>query len=48
MLPNVGENTKLRFRKREDFPWAWLLRVTFSIKACKPILVHCDFHSGPT
>ena len=34
-LPNVGENTLLRFWRREDFPEAWLLRATSSMKACK-------------
>ena len=43
MLPNVGENTMLRFGRREDFPEAWLLRVTSSIKGLQTyILVHGD------
>ena len=35
MLPNVGENTMLRFWRREDFPEAWLHRAISSKKACK-------------
>ena len=43
MLPNSGENLMFKFWWREDFPEAWLLRATCSIKYCKPtFLVHGD------
>ena len=32
---NVGENTMLRFWRREDFPEAWLLRATSSTQTCQ-------------
>ena len=50
MLPTVKENIMLRFWEREDFPEAWLVRATSSIKACKPAF-WCTvtlFLSGPT
>ena len=50
MLPNVGENTMLRFGRREDFPEAQLLRATSSMKACEHTFwcMVTIFHSGPT
>ena len=42
----------LRFWEREDFPEAWLVRATSSIKACKPAfwctvtIFHCGRREG--
>ena len=50
MLPSIGENTKPRSWRREDFAEAWLLLATSFTKACKPTFwfTVTIFHSGPT